>query len=75
MSWNQEANSAKLQAMQQTPGLGSNLMIPPSPTLKQNLESQLRSDKANVVCLKELIQLLQNNPEVDRILELMGISY
>lgn len=44
-------------------------------SLKESLSDQLLTAKANVSRLVELLALLEEHPEVDRILELMGQSY
>lgn len=41
-------------------------------TLKESLNNQLNRAKAEVARLDEVIQLLDKNPEVQRIMELLG---
>lgn len=42
------------------------------PSLRQNLEAELVRAKANVTRLAELLALLDRNPEINRIMELLG---
>ena len=45
------------------------------PTLVESMEIQLNDAKKEVAWLEELTALLRNNPEVNRILELMERKY
>ena len=41
------------------------------PNLQENLQRQLVNTKKEVNCIEELLALLQNNPDINRIFELM----
>lgn len=45
------------------------------PTLRQHIESQLAVSRAETRRLEELIELLDRNPETQRIIELLGHRY
>jgi hypothetical protein len=45
------------------------------PSLRDNLSNQLKRAQAEVSRLEELITLLDQNPEVNRIMELLGRKY
>ena len=49
--------------------------LPSTYTLRDNLKSQLQQAKANVLRIEELLSLLDANPQVDRILELLQKGY
>lgn len=43
-----------------------------SPSLIENMRNNLRRNKEEVARLEEVIELLEKNPETQRILELLG---
>lgn len=45
------------------------------PNLKDSLRQQLLTHEGEIRRLTELLKLLENNPETDRILELLGRNY
>ncbi len=57
------------QACDTAPGLGRPL------NLRENLEHELARAQANTARIQELLGLLDKNPEVNRIMELLGKSY
>jgi hypothetical protein len=61
-------------AQLQQGGLGSTIS-PYQPSLKENYQQQLEQAKKSVSRIEEILKLLDENPSVGRILELMGRSY
>lgn len=67
MSWDDRIGKSEQLAQAQCS------LAPPS--LQQTLSSQLEQAKQEVQRLEELLQLLNQHPEVNRIMELLGGRY
>jgi hypothetical protein len=69
---NQYYNESEMMAKCEVGSIGSQLRVP---NLKENVENQLLRSKKETQRLEELLRLLEQNPETQRILELMGNKY